>query len=154
VDASPLTRKAQCCMTIKESQRIFGTYFVRSISVVVDQGSHNPPANYRVNLREATVNGIRATQSLVTVDPEGYKDLAYLPEHGRSILVSNPNEGLRTLPLIIGDKDIKNLDSRLQAKLPVDSLRSKGTHLVNLCLFGGRCVPMQGSFSVPDAEQK
>lgn len=51
-------------MTIKQSQAKYGKHYVRSISVVVDQGGPEPIANYKVRLYNITVNGTRLGEGL------------------------------------------------------------------------------------------
>ena len=56
-------------LTVEQSMIEYGLLYVRSISVVIDRGSPATGDNYRVNLYEATVNGVRATDSLLTAAP-------------------------------------------------------------------------------------
>lgn len=134
-----------CCMTVKQSQGRYGNLFVRSISVVVDQAIFlTTPANYKVNLLEGVVNGIRATDSLVVAS--GYEQVTNLPVDGRSIVITKLT-GTPIDPIVIGNDAIETIGGRLRTQVPVQSLSPDPggtTYSVELCLFGGRCIPLQG----------
>jgi hypothetical protein len=147
VSFSPVGSKPACCMTIKQSKSDQGDLFVRSISVVLDQGSPKALANYRVDLFEAAVNGTPATNFLTIVDPDGYEDVNVLPERGRSMLISKKSDPPDVAPVVLGDDTIKNKANELQAQVPFSGLKGIGDYRVDFCLAGGRCVPMQGNFS-------
>lgn len=139
-----------CCMTVKDSQAqaAYGNLVVRSVSVVVDQGwSNKPVANYKVNLLEAMVNGIKATPSLRVAG--NYKPLSDLPDDGRSMVITKLN-GSQIAPIVIGNEAIQNDGSRLHTRVPVELLSPDpgSRYRVDLCLFGGRCVPNQGFFTL------
>jgi hypothetical protein len=133
-----------CCMTVKQSQGRYGNLFVRSISVVVDQGSSKTKANYQVNLVEGIVNGVSSTNSLVVAG--GYEQVTDLPVDGRSIVITKLT-GIPIAPVVIDNDAIDNIGGQFRTHVSVQSLSPDvgGTrYRVDLCLFGGRCVPLQG----------
>ena len=70
----PLLFGGKCCMTIAQTQQAYGNLFVRSVSVVVDQGvKPEARANYKVELYDASVNGTHANRDLRKVDIEGFQ---------------------------------------------------------------------------------
>jgi len=151
VDVSGLPGKL---FSVRATQDMFRDLYVRSISVVVDRGTPDSPTNeahYKVELYEGNVEGVKTTASLLVVDEKSYEDVTELPAHGRSMLFSDLNK----LPNIeiakTTDAEIRNVDDMLQGTVPAGLLRAKGkTFRVDLCLFGGRCIPLQGSFNASD----
>jgi len=135
-------------LTIAESQKLFVGLYVRSISVVVGPGSPAKAENYKVKLLEANVNGVKATDSLLVIDPTSYRKLTKLPLTGRHVLISEQNKPLNTPVAELADDQIKNVENQFQAQLP-KSLTPGVAYRVDLCLSGGRCVPLQGSFTLP-----
>jgi hypothetical protein len=57
---------------VGESQKIYGKYYVRSISIVVDQGASPTGLNYKVRLFGAYVNEVPLTDHVRKVN-EGHK---------------------------------------------------------------------------------
>jgi hypothetical protein len=153
VDASQLDARQKCCISFSEAQRLFGHLFVRSISVVVDRGipAIEQPVHFKVDLRDAIVNGARSRQRLATVDPKRYQPLSAknLPVKGSSLVLTNVSKQ----PFIstsLPDGRVQIVGDRLQAQIKAEELPGgkSGTYRANLCLFGGRCVPLQGEFTV------
>src|SRR5262249_5736987 len=73
-----VSTKPGALVTIAESKDLFGDAYVRSISVMVGPGTPAKPENYKVKLREARVNEVRATDSLLVVDPTSYRKMSSL----------------------------------------------------------------------------
>lgn len=140
------TLAGKCCMTLTQSQRKYGNLFVRSASVVVDQGKLPavPARSYKVNLLEGVVNAASSSNSLVVAG--GYEEVTELPEDGRSIQITKLT-GAPIPPVVIDNDAIDNIGGQFRTHVPVQTLSPDPggtTYRVDLCLFGGRCVPMQG----------
>jgi hypothetical protein len=147
----------KCCINVTDSQQSFGHLFVRSISLVVDSGSSNKDkdksgsagASFQVNMQGALINddaGFGA--SLLVPDPNGYALTTDLPVSGRSIQISKDDGSVSKPVLTIPNKAIKNTGGQMVAQIPFDKLKSKTRYRVDLCLFGGRCIPGQGFFTL------
>jgi hypothetical protein len=86
--------------------------------------------------------------NLLVPDPTGYAPVADLPVSGRSIQISKDDGSVSKPVLTIPNKAIKNTGGQMLAQIPVDKLKSKTRYRVDLCLFGGRCIPGQGFFKL------
>lgn len=84
-------------MTINQSQVKYGKLYVRSISVVVDQGGPEPIANYMVRLYNVRVNGIRLA-GLIGVPGEP-RQIAALPRGKRGTEATKPEQLRAEVPL-------------------------------------------------------
>jgi hypothetical protein len=150
VDATTLHGKftGPCCMTVKESKAAYGELYVRSISVVVDQGGVKPIADYKVELSDASVNGIGIRKFLLV--PGKLKPVDYVPTEGRSIVITKLT-GAALAPLLIDNAAIIVSKNQLQATVPISELapdQPENKYRVELCLLGGLCIPDQATFTV------
>lgn len=153
IDPSQLDQKRKCCMTVNESKTLYGDRFVRWISVVVDQGvpKTDAPRHYKVNLHDAIVNSFVATKDLTVVDPNTFMPLkgAEIPAGASSVVISNTSAWPYVSTAPIDDGRIKLVGNELFAEIDAAELPggASGTYRVNLCLFGGQCVPREGTFT-------
>ncbi|MEO8626662.1 MAG: hypothetical protein ABI612_00975 [Betaproteobacteria bacterium] len=147
-------------MTVQDSQKVLKDYYVRSISIVLDRGvptTGTNYSNYKVKLREATVIALsdgkpiktKATDFLLVVDNSKFGKITSLPKTGRSMLFRSQSGVLDSKISRIANQEITNVGDQLHGKLP-DTLAKGVRYQVDLCLFGGRCLPYQGSFTAPD----
>jgi hypothetical protein len=136
---------------LEQSRAKYGRQRVKSISVVVDRGSSKTSQNFAVKLKEVTVDGSKATDSLTVVEPKSYKKVgpAGLPKSGRSMIFSKQTAPPATPLLTIGDEQIKNVGDLFVAEVSTKSLAGSGKYSVDLCLFGGRCLPYRAFFDLP-----
>ena len=158
VDASQISGKKQdCCMSVGQTQQPFGSLFVLSISLVVDPGKSDKAVNYQINLHGADINHNPeyGLDNLLVPDPFGYATFADMPASGRSIQISRVDGSASTPILTVSDKGIKNNGSEMVTEISVGKLIESdkefqpGTqYRVDLCLFGGRCIPGQGFFTL------
>ena len=161
VDASRLAVKPACLITVKESKEVYGKLFVRSISVVVDQGIHpKHTANYQVRLYDAIVRlgssekEFKATDFLAVVANSTFKPVARPPGKGRSIVISELTGRLAIPRVVLDDKHIVNYKDTYVAKVPTKRLKSNTTYRVDVCLYGGRCVPTDGVIRLNPAKAR
>jgi len=89
----------------------------------------------------------------VVPDPTGYQKLKALPIDGRSMLISRADAAISKPVYKVEDKAIENDGTTMVAEIPTTVLTKPGPdqpggiqYRVDLCLFGGRCIPMQGFF--------
>jgi hypothetical protein len=143
VDVSQITKKKNdCCKTLKETQEKYGRLFVRSISLVVDQGS-NKKAHRQVVLHGGEINGIDLTKSLVVPDPAGWGPFTELSKKGTSIRISDAN-ALPAVPFLVLDQ-VEIDGPFVAANVGKEELHGVTAVRVDLCLFGGTCIA-QGIF--------
>ena len=140
----------KCCLTVQASQESSaGDLYVKWISLVVGP---EPPdehvANYKVVLLEGVVNGIKATSTLRVAG--AHMHVATPPMYDRSIVITD--ETTHKIALEIPDSaittDVEKKEVHFTLPLSELSVNQKDGYRVNLCLFGGRCVPKQGFFTL------
>jgi hypothetical protein len=145
-----------CCVKFQKAQYLFGDFFVRSISFVVDQGgpgSEPPVANYRVDFLSGQVNDFTTAP---TVDGFAlFSTENFTPIKGKEF----PTDGVSmkifkltgvsapTLVFTVPSEDISINGNHYQAHVKKSDLQpepGQTTYRVELCLFGGRCISDQG----------
>ena len=78
-----------------------------------------------------------------------------MPTSGRSIQISRVDGSASTPIFTVSDKGIQNVGSEMVTEISVEKLIESdkdfqpGTqYRVDVCLFGGRCIPGQGFFTL------
>jgi hypothetical protein len=140
-------------VNVEQSQAgAYGGLFVRSISIVVDQGREpGTRKNYKVELRDANINGSHANRDLYRVDTESFVDIPQkeLPAGGASVVMTNVTGDAPYESLQYPSLKFTAAGQELQATMKVSDLPGaapNAEYRANLCLSGGRCVPLQGKF--------